>query len=141
MVSSPGRILIVSTNQPNPYAAPLTEVADQPELNIDPVVLKKVQAIIKDANQFWLAMLLCLFCGVAPIIIGPWYLVRLVQWSSVARTQPMLLAAHAPPGSLARQFRSAKTKLMIGVCFGAVMFLLVLLYFTTLFGKNVALNG
>jgi hypothetical protein len=91
----------MATNQPNPYAAPQADVAVASQSDI--------------------------FCtGLGAIIIGPWYLVRLNQWNSIARAQPMLLDPNVPRGSLAQRFQSARTKLIIGISFGALVLLLVL---------------
>ena len=90
---------------------------------------KKIEAVIKDANQFWLAILMCIFCSaLGAVIIGPWYLVRLLQWNSIARAQPMLLDPNVPRGSLQQRFQSAKWKLIVGISFGAFIFLLTVLY-------------
>ncbi len=118
----------MTNDQSNPYASPQTESTFAWQGNYDPASLKKIEAIIKDAGQFWLAILLCIVCtGVGTIIIGPWYLVRLMQWNSMAQAHPMLLAPNVPHGSLEQRFRSAKIKLIIGMSFGAVIFLLVIL--------------
>ena len=114
------------TDDPNPFAPPVT-VSDIDRTrvlgNIDPATLKKVKAVVKDANQFWLAILLCVLCGggMGMLIIGPWYLVRLIQWGSLAQQQPMLMDRDVPRGSLAQRFQSAKIRLIIGLGFGALM--------------------
>ncbi len=117
----------------NPYASPTLRAADPLDVAIDPVAIVKAKAIIKDAGQFWIAILLCIFCtGLGAIIIGPWYLIRLVQWSSLARSQPMLVDPNVPHGSIAQRFQSAKPKLIIGICFGAAVLLLVALAMASL---------
>ncbi|MCA9248911.1 MAG: hypothetical protein KDA42_17410 [Planctomycetales bacterium] len=113
----------------NPYTAPqadsMPSLSPAPE-NIDPAQLKKIQAIIKDAGQFWLAILMCFFCGaIGPIIIGPWYLVRLIQWNSLAREEPLLLDPNVRQGSIAQKFQAAKIKLILGMSFGALIFVLI----------------
>jgi hypothetical protein len=129
----------VSTDQPNPYASPVTDSAAASSLNIDPASLKKIEAIIKDAGQFWLAILMCIVCSaLGSIIIGPWYLVRFLQWNSMAKAQPMLLTRDVPRGSLAQRFQSAKIKLIIGMSFGALIFLLVALLFIVSFASAAA---
>ena len=111
---------------PNPYAAPQLDPTAPAESNPD---LKRIEAVIKDAGQFWLAILLCIFCsGLGAVIIGPWYLVRLLQWHSIAKTQPMLLDQNAPRGSLAQRFQSARWKLIAGICFGGLMLVLTVVY-------------
>jgi len=123
------------TDEPNPYASPQAEstaaspFSVSPQGNIDPALLGKIEAIIKDAGQFWMAILLCFLCsGVGFVLIGPWYAVRLLQWNSIAQAQPMLLDPNAPRGSLAQKFRSAKTKLIIAMSFGAVILLAVMAF-------------
>ncbi len=117
----------MNSDQPNPYASPAPAPASPAQF--DPVSQKKIDAIIKDAGQFWLAIIMCVFCtGLGSIIIGPWYLVRLLQWNSIATSQPLLLDPNAPRGSIAQKFQSAKTKLIVGMSFGAVFFLLALLF-------------
>jgi hypothetical protein len=112
----------------NPYASPQADSTFASQAHADQATLTKIEAIIKDAGQFWSAILMCIFCtGLGAIIIGPWYLIRLIQWSSIARAQPMLLDPNVPRGSLAQRFQSARTKLIIGMSFGALVFLLVLL--------------
>jgi len=118
----------MTTGQPNPYAAPQADFASASQSDIERATLTKIEAIIKDAGQFWVAILMCIFCtGLGAIIIGPWYLVRLNQWNSIARAQPMLLDPNVPRGSLAQRFQSAKTKLIIGLSFGALVLLVVML--------------
>ncbi|MAD80404.1 MAG: hypothetical protein CMJ50_06120 [Planctomycetaceae bacterium] len=93
-----------------------------------------IEAIIKDAGQFWLAIIMCIVCtGLGALIIGPWYLIRLIQWNSIARAQPMLLAPNVLRGSLEQRFQSAKIKLIIGISFGAVILLLLILLLVTSF--------
>lgn len=112
--------------EPNPYAAPTSEPAFAAPEGIDPASVRKIEAIIKDAGQFWLAILLCMVCtGFGAIIIGPWYFVRFLQWNSLARDQPALLTPGAPRGSLVQRFQSAKTKLVAGMGFGAFVLLLL----------------
>lgn len=115
----------MSMDRPNPYTSPMANFGAAPPGAVDPRTVEKAEAIIKDAGQFWLAILMCIFCSaLGSIIIGPWYLVRLLQWNSLATRQPMLLDPNVPRGSIAQRFQSAKTKLIIGICFGAVALLI-----------------
>ena len=119
---------IVASDQSNPYSTPQTDSAATPQGEVAPGSVQKIEAIIKDAGQFWLAILMCIVCtGLGALIIGPWYLVRLVQWHAIARAQPMLVDPNALRGSLARRFQTAKIKLVIGMSFGALIFFLVAL--------------
>jgi hypothetical protein len=118
----------MSMDRPNPYTSPMADFGAPPPGAVDPRTVEKVEAIIKDAGQFWLAILMCIFCsGLGSIIIGPWYLVRLLQWNSLATSQPMLVDPHVSRGSIAHRFQSAKIKLIIGICFGAVTLVLTVL--------------
>ncbi len=119
------------TNDPNPYAAPTQVAAGGSEeyQSIPAGDLKKIQAIIKDANQFWLAILLCFLCSaIGMVLIGPWYLVRLLQWSSMANAYPHLRNGQAPPGSLAQRFQSAQWKLIVGLAVGLLIGMVVVAF-------------
>ena len=119
-------------DQQNPYAAPQAGIAAALPQSADRVTVTRVEAIIKDAGQFWLAILMCIFCtGLGAIIIGPWYFVRLLQWHAIARAQPMLVDPHVPHGSLAQRFQAARTRLIIGMSFGGVVLLLLLVLIIT----------
>ncbi len=125
----------MSDDPNNPYAAPQANTpAAPPQTNLDPVTQKKVEAIVKDAGQFWLAILMCIVCSaLGSIIIGPWYLVRLLQWSSLAKSHPVLMTPDSPRGSLPQKFQSAKIKLIIGILFGGLIFIGVALLFVVSF--------
>lgn len=111
----------MSMDRPNPYTPPLSNYGAARPGAVDPRTAEKIEAIIKDAGQFWLAILMCIFCSaLGSIIIAPWYLVRLLQWNALATSQPMLLDPNVPRGSVAQRFQAAKIKLIIGICFGAV---------------------
>jgi hypothetical protein len=123
----------VSDESTNPYAAPAAEsVLPDPlsGLQIAQADRKKLNAVIKDANQFWLAILLCFLCSaLGLVLIGPWYGVRLVQWRSLGRTYPALMQPDPIVSSVPQQFQSAKLKLILGLAFGliiAFMFLLLI---------------
>jgi hypothetical protein len=112
----------MATGPDNPYAAPRSNVSGDQALGIDQASLQKIEAIIKDAGQFWMAILICLICtGIGMLIIGPWYLVRLVQWSGLAKQYPVLLDRSMPRGSLPQRFQAAKSKLIIGIVFGVLI--------------------
>ena len=120
----------MSTDPTNPYApgtgAGITSISGE----FDPDVEKKIEAIIKDAGQFWVAIVLCFLCsGIGILVIGPWYLVRLVQWNSLNNQYPSLKDPHAPPGSLARRFQSSHWKLIAGIVAGVLLFLAFVLFF------------
>ena len=125
----------------NPYAQPTFETyAHDPNqhLGIPTADLKKIQAVVKDASQFWLGILLCFLCsGIGMLVIGIWYLVRLSQWNRLASQYPILMQTDAAPGSLPQQFQSSKWKLMTGFSFGAVLLVLFLLLILASIGAGV----
>ncbi len=114
----------------NPYAAPAPDNAiPQVDFGLEAVDKKKIDAVVKDAGQFWLAIILCLCCsGIGALIIPVWYLIRLLQWNKFANKYPVLLNPDAPAGSLPAQFRSARWKLILGLAFGGFIFLSLLAY-------------
>ena len=121
---------------PNPYASPSFPSEPPAGPFLPPHVIAKAEAIIKDAGQFWLAILMCIVCtALGSIIIGPWYFARLMQWNSLAREYPTLMQ-RAYPGTLPHRFQGAKIKLIIGMCFGIVILGLVFLVVVV----NVALS-
>ncbi len=116
----------MSKDSGNPYA-PTAFPIETPA--VDAALLAKVNAINKDAGQFWLAMLLCLLCSaLGSLIIGVWYGVRLLQWNAIAKSQPLLMVPNAAPGSVAAKFQGAKIKLIIGMVFGIVILFAVFAY-------------
>ncbi len=123
----------MSSGGPNPYASPQTESTPLWEESYDAADVKKMQAIIKDAGQFWLAIAMCVLCGgTGAIVVGPWYLFRFMQWRSMAKAYPILLDRDALRGSVAQEFRSAKIQLIIGMTVGALILLLVLLCYVAM---------
>lgn len=91
-----------------------------------PEVIAKAEAIIKDASQFWLAIVVCLFCSaIGFLIIGPWFLFRLLQHNSLGRKHPNLIVPNSIAGSLEQRFQKAKTGLMIGVGVSVVTLLVM----------------
>ncbi|EGF26008.1 hypothetical protein RBWH47_01203 [Rhodopirellula baltica WH47] len=113
----------------NPYAAGnvIDSASNVGPGGLSPEVVKKTEAIIKDARQFWLAIILCFFCsGIGLIIICPWYLIRLLQWRSLAKQHPFLTEPNAPTGSLPKRFQSAKLKLILGIVFGLLTFVVLI---------------
>jgi hypothetical protein len=119
----------MSSDQTNPYAPISTPIGTDLPVPMDNNTRAKLDAIIKDANQFWIAILLCIICsGVGSLIIGIWYLVRLLQWNAMAKAHPLLLVENPPPGSIAANFQGSKAKLIVGMVFGALMIFLVFAY-------------
>lgn len=116
----------------NPYAPPtIGQSTSSPTLplDIDPADKRKAQAVIKDANQFWLAIIICFLCfAIGSLIIPIWYLVRLVQWDRLAKKYPELVIPGAQEGSMQAKFVSSKWKLTVGIVVGVSMFVLMILY-------------
>jgi len=109
----------------NPYApTSLTKHTNPPEteLGIPEPDLKKARAVVKDADQFWLAILLCFFCtALGLILIGPWYLIRILQWKSLGARYPILMDAGALPKTFPYRFQRARTKMIIAIAFGGLI--------------------
>ena len=121
----------MSSSDPNPYQAPNAVPALPVGTGADVVLpekdLKKANAIIKDAGQFWLACILCVFCALIGAIIVPvWYSIRLLQWHGLRKRFPALMNVNAAPGSLSKKFQSSQWKLIVGLVMGCVIFVLVL---------------
>ena len=98
-----------------------------PEIDIDPATVAKIEVIIRDAREWWAAVLLCVcLVGVGALIIGAWYLMRFVQWRKMAHQHPMLLNPDAPRNSLGQRFQAAQTSLLIGMSVGWLVWFLIL---------------
>lgn len=123
--------MMASGDFQNPYSAPSAIPPSNQQHAALPIAepdLKTIQIIIKDAGQFWLAIILCLLCsGIGSLIIGPWYISRLMQWSRLKNKYPGLMDP-APPKTLPTNFQNAQWKLIVGITFGGIILLLVLLY-------------
>ena len=112
----------------NPYAASaVVSSAQVGSVVQDPMIIKKAEAIIKDAGQVLLAVLIGFLCtGLAAFVIGPFYLYRLFGWNKLAQQCPALLSPGSPPGSLEQRFQAAKGKLIGGVIVGGILLTLVM---------------
>jgi hypothetical protein len=122
-------------DSPNPYSAPsiMPTSTPSPAIPIAEPDLKTIQIIIKDAGQFWLAIILCFLCsGIGSLIIGPWYISRLLQWSKFKNKYPALMDP-APPKTLPTNFQNAQWKLIVGITFGGIILMMVLLYIALVF--------
>ena len=121
----------MTSSKPNPYqaphAVPALPLGTGADVALPEKDLKKANAIIKDAGQFWLAGILCIFCALIGAVIVPiWYSIRLFQWHGLRKRFPALMNIDAAPGSLSKKFQSAQWKLIVGLAIGCVIFLLVL---------------
>lgn len=118
----------------NPYAAPSVNPAvdsldDQFRIRLEPRDHVRANTIIKEAGQFWLAIILCLFCSaIGAVLIPIWYTVRLLQWNGLAKKYPELLATGVPPKSMQAKFKSAQWKLITGLVVGSIILVLMVLY-------------
>ena len=114
----------------NPYAAPTTgATSDEISLAIDSSDQKKIDAVIKDAGQFWLAIILCILCSaIGAFIIPIWYSVRLIQWHRLAKKYPGLISQQAPSGSVQAKFQSSQWKLIVGGVIGAFILVCLIAY-------------
>ena len=131
----------MSFPQPNPYASPVGVGPVVDSHGLPPDAVSKAEAIIKDAGQFWLAIIICLCCsGIGSLIIGPWYLVRLLQWNSLSSAYPYLQQP-GPANSLATRFQGAKVKLIIGKCSGVVILGFYILLYVVAVANAAAAAG
>ncbi|GAB5402200.1 MAG: hypothetical protein Aurels2KO_04310 [Aureliella sp.] len=115
-----------SMTQENPYSATSTTEDNWhgAQAEIDPKDRRKIEAIVKDAGQFWLALLMCILCSALGCVLIPiWYSVRLLQWNAMNRKYPALGAIDAAPGTLSAKFRRVPWKLVVGIAVGAVVLL------------------
>lgn len=124
-------------NQNNPYAPPTTAtgvtISGQSShpfpFVTDSADRIKLEAVIKDAGQFWVAIALCILCSaIGAIIIPFWYLARLVQWNRLAKKYPDLMLSGAPAGSIQAKFQSSQWKLIVGMVVGGCIFAFLVLY-------------
>ena len=116
----------------NPYSPPSAAVEPVKttggNIPFEPGDEKKVEAVVKDASQWWLAIILCILCSAIGAIIVPiWYTIRLIQWYKYSSKYPQLMDPNAPAGMLSARFQSSNWKLIVGLVIGCVILLLVLL--------------
>ena len=91
-------------------------------LAMTPEDVKKARNVIREADQFWLAILLMFVCSLGAIfLLVPWYWVRFAQWNGLAKKYPQLLASNVPIGSLPDKFLKAKLKLQIALGAGVIV--------------------
>lgn len=125
----------------NPYQPPVFDEGGMranasPEIDfpISPEDLKKAKAVIKEGDQFWVAILAMIFCSALGILLlGPWYFVRYLQWKSLAAKYPELTSSNSVRGSLPDKFLKAKLKLQICMGIGLVLLLLILIFASLVF--------
>lgn len=124
-------------NDESPFAPPTATSganAEAPPLSIDPRDKKKLDAVLQDAGQFWLAIILCFLCsGIAAFVVPLWYTIRLLQWNRLGNKYPALKTPGAPPKSIQAKFQAAQWKLIVGLVFGCMIFLVIAAYIAMLF--------
>ena len=115
-------------SEQNPYAppsviAPVDPLGDESSIKLDDSDQKRVNAIIQDAGQFWMATILCIVCVVIGLpLMAAWYAMRLWQWNRLAEKYPKLLASNAPRKSIQAKFQAARWKMIAGLITVAVVF-------------------
>jgi len=114
----------LSSHYPSPSRDDFDDDSGNDRISIDEATRQKIEAVIKDAGQFWLAIVFCFICSAAGfVIIGPWYWIRLRQWHSLAAKYPILLSSRPHYDSMAGRFQRSKAKLQLGMWFGVAAFL------------------
>ena len=116
----------------NPYAAPQAPAAAHAgSINIPYKDQQKVDAVIKDSRQLILAILVCFLCSsIGALIIPIWYFVRLMQWNNrLSQQYPALMQPNVPAGSMQEMFQGAKTRFIIGIIFGLVIWTASIAFF------------
>lgn len=108
----------------NLYSSPNATKTQNPKtdwVRIPDQEIEKIEAILKDAKQVTIGILMCLFLvAIGGFIIGPWYFYRAIQWNSFSKKYPFLVDPNAARDSLAGEFTSAKSNLYLGVIIGAI---------------------
>jgi len=105
-----------------PAPPPMGASAWENALAMTPEDVKKARNVIREADQFWVAILLMFVCSIGAIfLLVPWYWVRFAQWNGLANKYPQLLASNAPIGSLPDKFLKAKLKLQIALGAGVIV--------------------
>ena len=105
--------------------------ADQEFQNrIDGRDQSKLHAIIKDAEGFWLTIILCfLSFAIACPFVAAAYARRLNHWSYLAKKYPELLASGVPRNSIQARFKAARWKLVAGLSVVSVVFVGLFVWF------------
>ncbi len=118
-----------SVDPSNPYLSrtvdPNAVPATPQQIGIANYEVVKIEAILSDAKQVGVAILICLLCSlIGSLLIGPWYYKRFKEWERYSRRYPVLLDPNAPYGSLSQRFRDARSKLQTGYIFGFIILLI-----------------
>ncbi len=121
-----GSLITMSGADSNPYKPTLIG-AEKPErepLGLPEERQQQLEAVIKEAGQVWLVVMLSFCCGpLSILLVAPWYGIRLQQWIGLATDFPELNDATNRHWQ-AVQFRSAKIKLLVGLVVGFTAFLM-----------------
>jgi hypothetical protein len=90
---------------------------------IDPVDRRTAEKVLRDADYFWVSILLMFFCApLLTVILLIWYLGRLQSWTRLIATYPGLANPQTVYQSLPDRMQKAKLKLQITI--GAGIFML-----------------
>ena len=132
-------------SEANTVNGPSEKSDDSPAGNpwkfLPPADMKRAYAVIKDAEQYVAALLLCTLLIISAIFVPVWYIrtvfipvtylcavivpakyaIRLSQWIALSNTYPTLTEAGGPKSIQAR-FGPSKRKLMLATTVGALMF-------------------
>ena len=86
--------------------------------------IRKAEAIIRDAELVWVALLMSFCtCGIGSIIMLPWYLWRFASWNMINGSHEELRSSLSADGELAVRFQRAWGKLVLGICIGALLWI------------------
>lgn len=117
----------------NPYASPRT---GEPAVQEGGVLVqdlteagaKRARAVVADSKSvIWVVCLAWCVCAPAWFLMLPWYAYRLYCWYDLNGTFGDLRSPNAlsPHGELAMKFQDARSRLLLGVIVGAVLWLLM----------------
>lgn len=121
----------------NPYASPVA-LKEQPVevqyigesfvADLTPQAAKRASAIVADAERlYWVLLFSVCLCGIAWLLMFPWYSYRLLSWYELNRNYCELrnptprLSDHY---GLAQDFQAAKGRMWAGFIIGAICFAL-----------------
>ena len=119
-------------SEQNPYASPPVippSVPSVPEhgIEIDAGDQVRADAIINEAGEVWVMMIMCIPCCLAGVLVLPFYAIRLVQWNQLANRYPELVASNVPPKSFQAKFKAARWKLTTGLVIGGIILVGILM--------------
>jgi hypothetical protein len=118
-----GQLEYVSEANPFSYSDPAGQKGQRAlQEVVDAQTFAKMEAIIRDSNQFLFAMLFSLFCvGIGFFITPLWYSMRLWHWKKLMAANPDLKNMAWEHGSVAYQFVTARGRIQSAIVFGALL--------------------